>query len=293
MSTPIRVDPRVRAYGKARIDVTRRARDEQEWQSMWHEPRYPFPFTWGDGWRHCIQYTVDDFAAEIGFFIDVLGFQVLEFSPTFARFVAPDGEFSIAVSEAIEGGQSLPPEAIRLQFMLEGLADTITELQRRGVQFEDLPDASGDSPAVALLRSPHGLLLELWGITETPTPLQSLGEPTQSSPVDEFWADDEEDGEDGDENVPSEPTGGTAAALDEELAVEDLVQDEPVYVDEEIDEEVEPQLAQAPEPLPKPRPAFPTAVIRRTEDLLKGGLSKRKGNGNRTYPNLEDGDGSP
>ncbi len=97
MSPTHRIDPRIRALGKARIDVTRRARDEQEWQRMWHAPRFPFPFSWGQGLKHCIQYVVDDFAAEVGFFIDVLGFPVSAFSPNYAQFTTPEEDIYFGI----------------------------------------------------------------------------------------------------------------------------------------------------------------------------------------------------
>ena len=35
---------------------------------------HPFAFTWGTCWTSIVQYQVDDYAAEIGFFLDGLGF---------------------------------------------------------------------------------------------------------------------------------------------------------------------------------------------------------------------------
>ena len=89
MSSKYHVNPRIRAYGKARIDVTLRATDEKEWQSMWRNPLNPFPFTWADDWAFCFEYQVDDFPAEVGFFIDILGFEVRAFSPSYAPQCCP------------------------------------------------------------------------------------------------------------------------------------------------------------------------------------------------------------
>ncbi len=41
MPSNYHINPRIRAYGKARIDVTRRAKDEIEWQKLWREPVEP------------------------------------------------------------------------------------------------------------------------------------------------------------------------------------------------------------------------------------------------------------
>ena len=66
-----RINPRVRAYGKARLDIARRAQSRQDWDTLWKKPLHEFPFTWGAYWKQSIEYRVADFAAEIGFFIDV------------------------------------------------------------------------------------------------------------------------------------------------------------------------------------------------------------------------------
>ncbi len=95
MSPAPHISPRVRAYGKARIDITRRAKDEEEWRRLWKAPSQPYPFTAGEGWKFNLVYTVDDYAAEIGFFIDVLGFQVLAFSPEPGAARQPGWQFCI------------------------------------------------------------------------------------------------------------------------------------------------------------------------------------------------------
>jgi catechol 2,3-dioxygenase-like lactoylglutathione lyase family enzyme len=276
MATQYRVNPRIRAYGKARIDVTRRARDEREWQALWHEPRFPFPFTWGDSLKQCMQYTVEDFAAEIGFFIDILGFPVSAFSTNYAQFTSPDQAFFFAVRE---GGEITPPDSLSIQFMLKDLAGTIQQLEGRGVVFEHKPEAGNASPAIAVLRSPHGVRIELW---ETP-PLQPVVQPeaVQSDELADFWsdegADDEFDleSEANDEKSPAQMQFEDIeeSSQSEELAPRDLPE-EPVYVDDEEPSAEDPPAEPPPaskEVPPHPRPSFPTAVIRRTEDLYKKG----------------------
>jgi catechol 2,3-dioxygenase-like lactoylglutathione lyase family enzyme len=267
MDTQYRVNPRVRAYGKARIDVTRRAHDEREWQALWHEPRFPFPFTWGDSLKQCMQYTVADFAAEIGFFIDILGFPVSAFSTNYAQFTSPDQAFFFAVRE---GEEVTPPDSLSIQFMLKDLAGTIQQLEQRGIVFEHKPEAEAGSPAVAVLRSPHGVRIELW---ETPR-LQPVTQPeaVESDELVDFWSDEDADDElDLEIEVNDEKS---PVQTQFENIEEPSLPEEPVYVDdEETPEEDSP--AQPPaaskEVPPHPRPAFPTAVIRRTEDLYKKG----------------------
>lgn len=290
MANTHRVDPRVRAYGKARIDVTRRAQDEREWQSLWREPRYPFPFKFGRDWKLCTQYMVDDFAAEIGFFIDVLGFPVGAFSPKYAQFISPGGEFAFGVLAA-EGIPGTHPETISLQFMLEDLSEAIHELEGRGIVFEHKPESLVAIPAIAVLRTPHGVRLELWGLSRPRPAEQAVEQPPLDVHSADFWADFPDDALE-----LEQPKGEHGVSQEDAPELgdgEDELLDEPVYVDEE-EEEAQAELV-APPPgsaPPGPRLAFPTQVIRRAEDLVKGGLPltgrKIKGNGMRGFPTLSD-----
>lgn len=164
MSAQYHINPRIRAYGKARIDITRRASDEEEWQSKWRPPLHPYPFTPGEGWRFCFEYKVDDFAAEVGFFIDILGFDVLAFSPSYAQFADPNNDFCFSIVAAEEGEPSTDPDTIRLQFKVEHIHETVKTLEARGIVFEQKP-VSPDGQAnllVGYFRSPHGVCIDLF-----------------------------------------------------------------------------------------------------------------------------------
>jgi catechol 2,3-dioxygenase-like lactoylglutathione lyase family enzyme len=162
------VNPRFRAYGKARIDIAQRATNRDDWDRMWKRTTYPFPFSWGKTWKHCIEYKVKDFAAEVGFFIDFLGFPVNAFDPDYAMFTSPNGEFFFSVVPVQEGEESTPPNAIRLQFMIENIKETASELERRGIVFEQwpAPGSLGSSLLIGTFRSPNGIGIELWGFEQ-------------------------------------------------------------------------------------------------------------------------------
>lgn len=164
MSAKHHINPRFRAYGKARLDVTLRAKDEQEWQEMWREPLNPFPFKFASGWKFCLEYKVEDYAAEVGFFIDVLGFTVTAFSPRFAQFISPGEELCLNVLEAAEGASSTPPDCIRLILQLTNAKDILQELDLRGIAVEkaDGKDMSAGSTPVGYFRTPQGLRIDLW-----------------------------------------------------------------------------------------------------------------------------------
>ena len=141
------VNPKFRAYGKARIDIAVRATNPAEWQKLWKKPAFPYPFTWGENWKQCIEYKVDDFPAEVGFFIDILGLPINAFDPGYAMFTSPKGEFYFAVIPTLEGEKSTPPDSIR-------------------IQFEQWPQAcsEGSSLYIGYFRTPHGICVDLWGL---------------------------------------------------------------------------------------------------------------------------------
>jgi hypothetical protein len=159
------INPRFRAYGKARIDIAQRAATRDDWDRMWKKATFPFPFSWGQSWKQCIEYKVDDFPAEVGFFIDILGFPVNAFDPDYAMFTSPGGDFFFSVVPVQEGEESTPPDAIRLQFMVEKIIKTAVELERRGVVFEHWPAPVGESSPlwIGSFRTPHGIGIDLWG----------------------------------------------------------------------------------------------------------------------------------
>lgn len=166
MATKYPINPRVRAYGKARLDIAQRARTSADWQRLWLPPVQDFPFEWGEPWKQCVEYKVDDFAAEVGFYVDVLGLSVIALDPDYAMFTSPGGDFYFAVVPALSGGESTPPEAIRLQFMIADILATAEVLEDRGINFEapPAPCQEGSQLYIGYFRSPHGIPIDLWGM---------------------------------------------------------------------------------------------------------------------------------
>jgi catechol 2,3-dioxygenase-like lactoylglutathione lyase family enzyme len=172
MNTPHRINPRYRAFGKARIDIARRVKNQADWDALWKEPAQPFPFAWDNSWKHCIEYKVNDFAAEIGFFIDVLGLPVTAFGPDYAQFTSPQGEFYFAVTSAPGDEAPTPPDALRIQFTVTNLLATVAQLEKRGITFEQKPRPStpGSSLYTGFFRTPHGICIDLWGMVDLEEP---------------------------------------------------------------------------------------------------------------------------
>ena len=197
MATNYPVNPRVRAFGKARIDIARRAHSHEDWEKLWKRPVHSFPFAWGDCWKQCIEYKVDDFPAEVGFFIDVLGLPVNAFDPDYAQFTSPHGDFFFAVIPTPEDHYSTPPDALRLQFLVADIFATTEELQSRGIVFEQPPQPcqAGSSLYIGYFRTPHGICVDLWGIVSEPEPQEAepIAQPAEYDDADDDEDEDEED----------------------------------------------------------------------------------------------------
>ncbi len=220
------VNPRVRAFGKARIDIARRAKSREDWERLWKRPIHPFPFSWGEPWKQCVEYKVDDFAAEVGFFIDVLGLPVNAFDPDYAMFTSPHGDFFFAIVPASEENHSTPPDALRLQFMVADILKTAEELEGRGIEFEQSPQPCqiGSPLYIGFFRTPHGICVDLWGMVKDDLKDDLYEEDEEE---DEPWALDEaEDWADDEQGEEIE------ADEDDELEEDELDEEE---LDEEDD----------------------------------------------------------
>lgn len=231
MSTNYPVNPRVRAYGKARIDIAQRAKNPTDWEKLWKTPSNHFPFIWGESWKHCVEYKVDDFAAEVGFFIDVLGLPVNAFDPGYAMFTSPQGDFFLSIVPSPQGEPSTPPDAIRLQFMLIDIFATTRELENRGIAFEQLPEPvqPGSSLYISYFRTPHGICVDLWGMVKDGTsPDTELRIAQQNRGAGEFGKNGEFDGDKPDEDEGELDENGDDIEFDEDDDDEDdeLDQDE-------------------------------------------------------------------
>lgn len=254
------INPRYRAYGRARLDIAQRARTRQDWDRLWKRSQYSYPFVWGQHWKQCVEYRVDDFAAEIGFLIDILGLPVNAFNPEFAMFTGLDREFYFSVTPAPPGMDSTPPDAIRIQFMVDDIFATTEELQRRGVVFDAEPQAvtEGSLQWIAAFRTPHGICMELWGMVEPveeDPALRSAVEPPLDTrlPIAQFLDETEDD-----------PDEEQIDELEEEPS------EDSDLVEEEIEAPIQPAMKfSEPEPVRNQQPGRNTAPTNKPPRLFK------------------------
>ncbi len=162
---------RCRELGEARLKQVSEIRTPEEWAEKWTGPQHEFPFTFGTCWNQCTAYGVEDYAAEVGFFYDVLGLPANAFSAGFAMFTSPDKSFYFAVVPAGEEMKATPPDSLDLGFMVEDLPGVAAELARRGVEFSvPVAPLPGTPMLRGELRTPNGIRMTLWSMPEAPPP---------------------------------------------------------------------------------------------------------------------------
>jgi len=128
-----------------------------------------FPFKWGECWKHCVEYRVLDFDAEVGFFLDVLGMEANALSAEYAMFTGPDRDFYFALVPADEVEPPTEGRTIRLGFMIQDIQRVAADLQGRGVEFEKPVQRYMDAEAslfTGRFRTPNGIAVDLWGMVE-------------------------------------------------------------------------------------------------------------------------------
>ena len=103
--------------GKARVEATAQCQTEEDWNSKWPEAKHSYPFEWGTCWKAVAEFAVSNFEAEVGFYLDVLGFAMNAFWDDHLMLITPDGEYAFTIVRA-QDGKHVDPAALNLQFML-------------------------------------------------------------------------------------------------------------------------------------------------------------------------------
>ena len=159
-----------KSLGEARLKIAAEAKTPEDWERLWNKPAHDYPFKWGDCWKQCIEYFVDDFVSEVGFFIDILGFPPNAFDKCYAMFTSPDRAFYFSIACSTTENKTTPPDSIRIQFMIDDILATAAKLENRGIVFEKKPthfDEVGSPLFTGFFRSPNGVRIDLWGMVDT------------------------------------------------------------------------------------------------------------------------------
>ena len=114
-----------------------------------------------------VEYKVNHFAAEVGFYTDILGFPINALSPTYAMFTSPGGDFHISVTPAPRSVACTPYDAMKIEFMVKDIIGIADDLVKRGILLEDKPEVhkgKGTKYLTSSFRTPNGIKISLWGI---------------------------------------------------------------------------------------------------------------------------------
>jgi len=171
MSQTAELIERCRSLGETRLQIARESKSPAEWEKKWRQPQYSFPFNFGEWWTMTVEYQVQDYAAEVGFYTDILSFPINALDRAYAMFTGPNEEFHISVSPCPIGDKPTPPNAFKLVFMVKDLKSTAAELRQRGVLFEMEPSlfgGPGTNFLTGFFRTPHGIRIALWSMVEIP-----------------------------------------------------------------------------------------------------------------------------
>ncbi len=158
------------ALGAERLDIATTAKSPEEWQKRWKDTSAAFPFKWGSCWTATMTYQVEDYAAEIGFFVDGLGFKCNAISPDFTMLAAPDRSYFFCVVPVPEGGRATPSDTFHLSFMLDDIDASTEAIDARGIAFDERPAPWGEGAPMkkGSLRTPNGVRVECWGLVSSP-----------------------------------------------------------------------------------------------------------------------------
>jgi predicted enzyme related to lactoylglutathione lyase len=159
---------RARELGRARIDALipgmRASADAAPWAPAAAGPAFAI----GTCWTQCTFYAVDDFEAEVGFYLDILGLKAFTLNAESAMISSAKNEFYIGINRADEDQPATNAASLRVQFMVDDIETVTAELEARGVVFDErpAPESDGSPMWFGTLRAPSGVRVDLWGMRE-------------------------------------------------------------------------------------------------------------------------------
>jgi len=158
-----------RKCGYNRLDIARKAKSPEDWEKLWTPPKYPFGLIWTDWWKMNLEYKVDDYPAEVGFYIDILGCSINALDHAYAMFTSPNEDFHISILPTPTGQRPTPPDAFEIEFMIRNIQPYALDLENRGVVFGQRVQRYGREGSKfknGWFRTPNGIVIMLWGMDE-------------------------------------------------------------------------------------------------------------------------------
>lgn len=149
--------------GKERIEFSKSCKSQDDWEK-WESPKNDYAFEYGSCWKSTIEYRVENFEAEVGFFIDVLGTDCVTISENYAMLRGWEQEFAFSVRRPKDDETTTPKDAFVIEFMVKDMMKTAENLLSRGIHFIEEPrrEAEGSPMKIASFQTPHGMKIKLW-----------------------------------------------------------------------------------------------------------------------------------
>jgi len=160
-----------RELGRKRLELAGNMKTPEDWKKHWPASENEYIYKLGPCWTHMIEYYVEDFEAEVGFMIDMMGFDtfVVDNNESVCIVTNPDNHFYFCFYEASsQDKQPTPKDALKLSLMVEDIEEVGKKLEARGIEFDDKlhPPQEGSPMLRGFIRSPNGIPIEFWGMTE-------------------------------------------------------------------------------------------------------------------------------
>ncbi|MFC2150809.1 VOC family protein [Calditrichota bacterium] len=164
---------RSREAGQKRMADVKQLKSGDEWREYWktRDQASKFPFGFGDCWKHQFEYVVEDVAAEVGFYVDILGLTPMSIGEEYNMFTSPNEDFHFAFVPASPDKSVTPPRAIRIEFMVDDIVKTSRKFEDDGIVFEKhiRPYSEGSLLYHGEILTPAGITIELWGMVDEAT----------------------------------------------------------------------------------------------------------------------------
>jgi Glyoxalase/Bleomycin resistance protein/Dioxygenase superfamily len=162
------INEKCQKYGIKRLETLKNIKSKEDFLKLWPKQKNSFDFKWGDCWKGVFEYGVDDYAAEIGFYIDYLGFELNASWDNHAMLMTPQGEFMFTVYED-KKSKGKVEKYLNIQFMIENIMAVSKRLKKNKITvIQNLKNEWGKESKMKTFKvvTPNNICITLWGFSE-------------------------------------------------------------------------------------------------------------------------------
>jgi hypothetical protein len=149
--------------GKSRLDITSKIRSQEDFETLWKKPSHAAEPKWDECWKACVEYAVPELHAEVGFYIEVLGFGINAAWDNRVMLISPDSAYTFTLySEPT----AIPSKSLNMQFMVKNIIEIDKAMKANGIPYtQQLKKAWGEENPMKtiIVKTPSGIDLTVWG----------------------------------------------------------------------------------------------------------------------------------